>query len=45
MEGVGVGTKPSDHGVGRNEWDDLVERATEGERGRNFIGRVTVTQA
>ena len=45
MEGVGVGTRPSDHGVGRDEWDDLVERAMEGERGRNFIGRITVTQA
>lgn len=45
MHSVGVGTKPSDHGVGTDEWDDLVERAMEGERGRNFIGRVTVTQA
>ncbi len=45
LQGVGVGTNPSDHGVGRDEWDDLVERAIEGERGRNFIGRVTVTQA
>ena len=41
---VGVGTKPSDHGVGRDEWDDLVERASEGERGRNFIGHVPVMQ-
>jgi phosphonate metabolism-associated iron-containing alcohol dehydrogenase len=45
LQSVGVGTAPSDHGVGRDEWEDLVERATEGERGRNFIGRVTVMQA
>jgi alcohol dehydrogenase len=45
MHAVGVGTKPSDHGVGASEWDDLVEKAMAGERGRNFIGRVTVTQA
>jgi hypothetical protein len=45
IRGVGVGTEPSDHGVGRDEWDDLVERAMEGERGRNFIGRITVMQA
>jgi phosphonate metabolism-associated iron-containing alcohol dehydrogenase len=42
---VGVSTKPSDHGVGRAEWDDLVERASEGERGRNFIGHVPVMSA
>ena len=42
---VGVGTKPSDHGVGRDEWDELVERASEGERGRNFIGHVPVMSA
>lgn len=45
MHSVGVGTQPSDHGVKRDEWDDLVERAMEGERGRNFIGRITVMQA
>jgi phosphonate metabolism-associated iron-containing alcohol dehydrogenase len=45
MQSVGVGTEPADHGVGRAEWDDLVERAMEGERGRNFIGRITVMQA
>ena len=28
MHSVGVGTQPSDHGVGRDEWDDLVERAS-----------------
>ena len=44
MHSVGVGTRPSDHGVGADEWDDLVEKAMGGERGRNFIGRVTVTQ-
>jgi phosphonate metabolism-associated iron-containing alcohol dehydrogenase len=44
IRSVGVGTEPSDHGVGRDEWDDLVERATAGERGRNFIGRVTAMQ-
>jgi alcohol dehydrogenase len=45
LHGVGVGTEPADHGVGRAEWDDLVERAMAGERGRNFIGRITVMQA
>ena len=45
LHAVGVGTEPSDHGVGRDEWDDLVERAMEGERGRNFIGRITVMHA
>ena len=26
LQGVGVGTDPSDHGVGAREWDDLVEK-------------------
>lgn len=45
LHDVGVGTNPSDHGIGREEWDDLVERASEGERGRNFIGHVPVMSA
>ena len=35
---LGVGTSPSDHGVGADEWKALVSDALAGERGRNFLG-------
>jgi phosphonate metabolism-associated iron-containing alcohol dehydrogenase len=38
MDGLGVSCNPHDHGVGGDEWDDIVEGAFAGERGRNFIG-------
>lgn len=38
LEGLGVATRPEDHGVKPDEWRGLVEDALAGERGRNFIG-------
>lgn len=35
---LGIGTNPSDHGVGEDEWKSLVSDALAGERGRNFLG-------
>ena len=42
---VGVETDPSAYGVSPAEWSRLVDKALEGERGRNFIGRLTVKAA
>ena len=39
LETVGVATDPAAYGLDRPAWRALVERATAGERGRNFIGR------
>ncbi len=39
LEGLGVSTAPSAHGLDDGEWARLVEKAFAGERGRNFIGR------
>ncbi|WP_439498525.1 iron-containing alcohol dehydrogenase PsrA [Bosea sp. (in: a-proteobacteria)] len=39
LQDLGVDTDPSAYGVSPGEWDRLVEKALEGERGRNFIGR------
>lgn len=39
LEDLGVDTAPSAYGVSAPEWDRLVGKALEGERGRNFIGR------
>ncbi len=38
LEGLGIGTRPEDHGVKPDEWKSLVEGALGGERGRNFLG-------
>ena len=38
LEGLGIGTRPEDHGVKPDEWKELVEGALAGERGRNFLG-------
>lgn len=35
---LGVSVDPADHGIGRDEWESLVEAAFDGERGLNFIG-------
>ena len=35
---LGVPTNPADHGVGQQEWSDIVTDALEGERGKNFVG-------
>jgi len=39
LEGLGVSTDPASYGVGKSEWPVLVMKASQGERGRNFIGR------
>jgi alcohol dehydrogenase len=39
LESVGVSTNPASYGLDRDGWRRLVETATKGERGRNFIGR------
>ncbi len=39
LTGLGVSTKPADHGVADDEWSALVDGAFAGERGRNFIGQ------
>lgn len=38
LEGLGIGTRPEDHGIEPEEWKGLVEEALAGERGRNFLG-------
>lgn len=45
LEGIGVKTDPAAYGVTPPEWTRLVEKALEGERGKNFIGRLTVKAA
>ncbi|KUL93755.1 alcohol dehydrogenase [Bosea sp. WAO] len=39
LKNLGVETAPSAYGVSPPEWNRLVDKALEGERGRNFIGR------
>jgi len=38
LSGLGVLTNPASHGVGQNEWTEIVTDALDGERGKNFIG-------
>ncbi|MEE8188176.1 MAG: iron-containing alcohol dehydrogenase PsrA [Kiloniellales bacterium] len=38
LTGLGVSVKAADHGVTEEEWQDLVNLAFAGDRGRNFIG-------
>jgi alcohol dehydrogenase len=45
LQGLGVKTDPSVYGVSSSDWARLVDKALEGERGRNFIGRRTVKAA
>ena len=45
LQGIGVKTDPSAYGISPSEWSRLVDKAREGERGRNFIGRRTVAAA
>ena len=39
LEELGVSTDPAAYGVDQHGWKSLVEKASDGERGRNFIGR------
>lgn len=45
LQSIGVKTDPSACGVSPSEWSRLVDKALEGERGRNVIGRLTVKAA
>ena len=45
LEGIGVKADPAAYGVSPAEWSHLVEKALQGERGKNFIGRLTVKAA
>jgi alcohol dehydrogenase len=42
IESLGVSTNPADYGLNESEWRSLVERAVQGERGKNFIGRLNL---
>lgn len=39
LDALGVSTDAADHGIAAADWSGLIDRALEGERGRNFIGR------
>ena len=39
LEGLGVSTLPASYGLSEAGWRALVIEASQGERGRNFIGR------
>jgi alcohol dehydrogenase len=39
LEGLGVSTQPASYGLSEADWRALVVKASQGERGRNFIGR------
>jgi hypothetical protein len=45
LHGVGVATRFADYGVADAEARDMVERALDGVRGKNFIGRNTLEAA
>jgi alcohol dehydrogenase len=45
LEHIGVKTDPAAYGVSPADWVRLVEKALEGERGKNFIGRPTIRAA
>ena len=38
LERLGVSANPAAHGVGQDEWTEIVTDALDGERGKNFIG-------
>jgi alcohol dehydrogenase len=39
LERLGVSTEPASYGLSETDWRALVVKASQGERGRNFIGR------
>ena len=39
LEGLGVSTDPGSYGLSPGDWKALVVKATQGERGRNFVGQ------
>jgi alcohol dehydrogenase len=39
LEGLGESTEPASYGLSAADWRTLVIKASQGERGRNFIGR------
>ncbi len=39
LERLGVSTEPASYGLSEADWRALVVKASQGERGRNFIGR------
>jgi phosphonate metabolism-associated iron-containing alcohol dehydrogenase len=39
LEGLGVSTDPASYDLSAGDWRALVVKASQGERGRNFIGR------
>jgi alcohol dehydrogenase len=39
LEGLGVSTDPASYDLSPADWRALVAKASQGERGRNFIGR------
>lgn len=39
LERLGVSTAPASYGLTPEDWRTLVQKASQGERGRNFIGR------
>lgn len=45
LQNLGVKTDPAAYGVSPVEWDRLVDKALQGERGRNFIGRLPAKAA
>jgi alcohol dehydrogenase len=45
LHSVGVKTDPSAYGLSPGDWSRLVDKALEGERGLNFIGRLAVKAA
>ncbi len=38
MQNLGVSTRATDYGLKEQEWNEVVEAAFAGERGRNFVG-------
>jgi phosphonate metabolism-associated iron-containing alcohol dehydrogenase len=42
IESLGVSSDPADYGLDATEWQSLVARAMQGERGKNFIGRLNM---
>lgn len=45
LNSVGVATEPGAYGLSEEDWSRLVDKALEGERGRNFIGKAVVEAA
>jgi len=45
LKNLGVRTDPAAYDITPSEWDRLVDKAMQGERGRNFIGRLPAKAA